>query len=942
MPQKSKRPKKRSQRVTTHNRDLEDLALVIGVLCHAEGDGLKYFDQDKRRLNEAVQPQSLRDTVRSLDICLLPHAPVFVGGGGVVFQCADYRLPSIKYALKIPRPSLFDDPTLSGREKHRAEIDEFLKHAPLSHEHIARVLQTGKVTIPSRDGTKIEHDVILMEWIDGAQPLVKYLIGSTPRHGQVVNLLIDAFEALGYLHDSGLVHWDVKSDNILVGSAGTLKLTDIGNARRLADDGRKMIAYSTWGNTPPALDPYITYDPETGHGSRRVQISLPSPMWDSAYVDLWMLALELNRLFDAYPPPHQRDQDLDILPDQWDRQRAHFLRLAFPEKDDEARYSLGYLRRMLKRLLAPTTPVSPAYYRTGHHVAAHLRKLHTEFGGAQGIPELQAIPQKVLRLPQSGNLAWTPRFRRLFNEPIIRRLRKHRQLGTIVQVYPGAIHTRLEHSAGVVARTATFIRALYADRTEPFWRSDIEEQDVTALLLAAFLHDCGHIAYGHFIEEMVGLAKGRTHEDYALLVLDPTRDHSEHIQFGDATRRQALQDRHLLKAAILEDWGLEESQIDTFLRHVAMILRPTSGTAAVTTRGAILDPTHSIELKMDILHSVLDSAIDADKLDYLLRDAHHCGVHYAQGIDVDRFFQSLTTVPHLPRIPPVRHPDATPPVPRASIGITAKGILPVESALVARYQMFSCVYWHHTTRAHTAMLQYLVLSYLDGHTGRDSFDHLLDELVDQFRSSTDEEAIEWLKGQLIDSNKDHSPRQSLLRAMADGVLGRGREHLFRRACELRYDRAPDATARKLVDGLNAILARANATDDPTQYLHYLKTLRSHFAGRLERELGLDFAIQDGEVLIDIPPAGKDQVENIYVVDRDGFSPIQDLSSVADAVADAFRYWVRKPRVYFAPQLLERLGHRADRAAVWSACWTALVDLTQVQLDLFSRSGSPSP
>ncbi len=72
-----------------------------------------------------------------------------------------------------------------------------------------------------------------MEWIDGATPLNKYLMRPDVSHWAILELLTQCFEALSYIHNESLIHWDIKSDNFLVGSNGVVKLTDIGNARYL-------------------------------------------------------------------------------------------------------------------------------------------------------------------------------------------------------------------------------------------------------------------------------------------------------------------------------------------------------------------------------------------------------------------------------------------------------------------------------------------------------------------------------------------------------------------------------------------------------------------------------------------------------------------------------------------------------------------------------------
>ncbi|MEZ6077076.1 MAG: hypothetical protein R3C56_15830 [Pirellulaceae bacterium] len=89
--------------------------------------------------------------------------------------------------------------------------------------------------------------------------------------------------------------------------------------------------------------------------------------------------------------------------------------------------------------------------------------------------------------------------------------------------------------------------------------------------------------------------------------------------------------------------------------------------------------------------SLLSGPVDIDKLDYLQRDSLHAGVPYGRNFDVNRLVSSLCV-----------GQDGK------SLAITEKGKTAAEMMVFARYVMFSEVYWHHTVRSATAMLQRLV------------------------------------------------------------------------------------------------------------------------------------------------------------------------------------------------------------------------------------------
>ena len=913
-----------------HKREIEDVRQIFAALLadeqllSDENRIYTYLTPDLTQIQNSFGSQHAK-LGEIFPLLLEPGAPVRIGGSGVVIRCANAKQATLKYALKIPRPSLFEGQT---SEDYREVIQEYFRHAPLSHENIVRLLAPVKIEIPHAGKPSTNYGAILMEWIEGAKPLNSYLVEDTHDYREVVELLAQAFRGLAYLHSMYLIHWDIKSDNLLVSASGTVKLTDIGNARRMDDPSRGLVARSTRGNPPDELETVATNGARAGwFTSRRTSVRLPDLSWDCAWLDLWMFARELNRLFKAEESLFEKDSyNSPQTVDNYKSRAATFQEKLFSIQDDNASFARSFLRLLIERLLFPRTPGAPKCYETAESVIQALSRLLPEFGGAQSLPELQAIPQRVLRLPRTGNAPWTRRIGRVFNLSTLQRLRRHRQLGGVLQVYPGATHTRLEHAAGVLSAASQYVRALYADRTDPFWRLTMGTREIDALLMAALLHDIGHIAFGHFIEEMHGLIEGYSHEDYAILVLDPHR--SEEVRFGDANKKAASTDR---------------AELDSFLQYLASILRPLPTTCVCTHRDNKLLPAGSDQIKLEILHSIMDSAIDADKIDYLLRDAHHCGVHYAEGIDVDRFFQSLTAIPFLDKTVATQRlygetngDSSEESIARASIGVTDKGVLPVESMLVARYQMFSCVYWHHTTRAQTVMLQFLVLAYLEGGESELEVEQRLDDLLKHFRMASDEEALLWLRTQLRKQDGLEREKRRLFENIADGVLGRDRGLLYWKAFELRYERGARGAARQIYEGLMLTSEKAARQTKLTAYIEFAKDIRYKFGRLFVKKLSrLVVNFSDGEILIDIPPSGKDQVDNVFVQEDDKVRRVQDLSPLADAVSAAFRYWVRRPRVFLAPTAWKKCSEAMlGETEVWNACFEALVEMFVAQSRLF--------
>ena len=259
------------------------------------------------------------------------------------------------------------------------------------------------------------------------------------------------------------------------------------------------------------------------------------------------------------------------------------------------------------------------------------------------IPELRSTDSSI-RISPERDVPVTPRVKRIIDTAAFRRLSSISQLGLVAYVYPGATHTRFEHSLGVYFNAIQFVAQL---ETNPLFRSVINEEDVCCFLLAALLHDIGHWPFCHAIEDL-GLPNVPRHEILA----------SRLVLQGELAER------------IGNDWQLDP-------RRIIDLLNPDK--SAQTTKAT------------SILSSMLSGPIDIDKMDYLERDSVHAGVPYGRNFDRHRLIRSLCI-----------HPE------KNAIALSEKGKTAIEMMVFARYIMFSEVYWHHAVRSATAMLQNVI------------------------------------------------------------------------------------------------------------------------------------------------------------------------------------------------------------------------------------------
>lgn len=259
---------------------------------------------------------------------------------------------------------------------------------------------------------------------------------------------------------------------------------------------------------------------------------------------------------------------------------------------------------------------------------------------AAAVPELAALGTAAagIRIPPGVTVPLSPRVKALVDSAAFQRLTGISQLGLVALVYPGARHSRFEHSLGVYRMALEFLSRLQHD--DRFHRV-VGADDAAAFLAASLLHDIGHWAFCHPLEDMQ-LPELPRHE----LVLPGLVADGE---VADVLRT---------------GWGLDPARV-----------------AGLVT-GAADDPAARI------LQSLLSGPVDVDKMDYLARDSLHAGVPYGNHFDQERLISSLCLDEH-----------------GTALAITEKGRTAAELLVVARSVMFSEVYWHHAVRAATAMLQ---------------------------------------------------------------------------------------------------------------------------------------------------------------------------------------------------------------------------------------------
>lgn len=230
---------------------------------------------------------------------------------------------------------------------------------------------------------------------------------------------------------------------------------------------------------------------------------------------------------------------------------------------------------------------------------------------------------KVIRDPIHGYIILDDLALALIDVPEMQRLRRIKQLGLSHFVYPGANHTRFEHSLGTLHLTDQLLHQLQVIGPE--------RDEVRA---AALLHDIGHGPFSHATEELIRQRTGKCHDDV-------------------------------------------EGRI-------------SNGAIADVLKAHSLDPVRIAQLIQGetAYGQLINSEIDVDKMDYLVRDAHYTGVAYGI-IDYMRLIHEMELC-------------------EEQLVIREGGIQAAESLLVSRFLMHPTVYYHHVSRIAEAMFAHAI------------------------------------------------------------------------------------------------------------------------------------------------------------------------------------------------------------------------------------------
>jgi HD superfamily phosphohydrolase len=242
----------------------------------------------------------------------------------------------------------------------------------------------------------------------------------------------------------------------------------------------------------------------------------------------------------------------------------------------------------------------------------------------------------------------------IIEHPYFQRLRSIKQLGFSEYVFPGATHTRYLHSIGVMEVSNRTFNRLFHDKLYDKEFLKLKE----TLRLGCLLHDIGHAPLSHTTE----MAMPQVEELKLPKPFDFKNEQASHEHYTLKT----IVDSSLTDAfkSVKDQFGVETLAI------AELIHGETTIPEYFTVGGVNYFP---------ILHQLVSSEIDCDRMDYLLRDSYFCGVSYGH-YDLDWLIDNF-------KICEING--------EASLGITERAISTFDDFLISRFHMFMMVYFHY-------------------------------------------------------------------------------------------------------------------------------------------------------------------------------------------------------------------------------------------------------
>lgn len=436
----------------------------------------------------------------------------------------------------------------------------------------------------------------------------------------------------------------------------------------------------------------------------------------------------------------------------------------------------------------------------------------------------------------------------LLDLPLFQRLRQIHQTSLVSYVFPGCTHTRFEHTLGVIQQTQHLIDAVNKQYTPG--NQQFENSTVRNLRLAALFHDCGHSCFSHISEDLYescfdleaqfkqeGFPRCNPHEALSYLILKskPVKDYIKKIEDHYAISFD------IEKAA---NWiiGIPSSEENGRRQYEAQII---------------------------------NGPFDADKLDYIFRDAHYSGIPV--GLDLDRLWATCMVSDQSSK---------------KILTLSQSSVAPLEQILFSKMNLFAIVYQHPKVRAAEKMFQAILEMAKDKQAGIQF--NVSDRVLD-LSKATD---YLWLTDEVFFA-------EALKRSQSDKLHKMIHDIRYRRLLVRALTISGDTVNKEGSEGEFLQLLKLNQSGGRTY------TAKRQLASMIIDAAGLKDKLEAADVWLDIPAVPKfGEADRTFV--RTASKELRKVSKLFP-----IEYWTDMYRQYkwrghvFCPHEYQQIIHEAS-------------------------------
>jgi HD superfamily phosphohydrolase len=298
---------------------------------------------------------------------------------------------------------------------------------------------------------------------------------------------------------------------------------------------------------------------------------------------------------------------------------------------------------------------------------------------------------KEINDPIWGTIKLQPLEIVLLDSPLLQRLRFIRQLGVVHWVYPGAVHSRLEHTLGVVRQVHELIVAINEATPSPN-PAPITQHYAGLLRLCALTHDIGHGVFSHVSEHVLAQRSD---------IQQAVQEFREDNQLGKAQLSEIAAFFMVGSPSFVDLLRAALGQLESPITLAPGIDQNAARIAELIQKSIV---GRKINDSVPLLHELISGPFDADKLDYFIRDARFAGVPTV--LDMSRLIQKITvqvvTERGLPQSVAAQVERGLPVY--YLFGLKWSGSKVLDELHLARVFLYAKIYRHHKVLALEAMV----------------------------------------------------------------------------------------------------------------------------------------------------------------------------------------------------------------------------------------------